>query len=191
MPTPPTAGRARRVMRELAIPAATALAMAFVVQSAVAKPFEVPTGSMEPTIMPGDRVIANRLIYRTRDVRRGDVVVFSPPAAARVTCNRADPFVKRVVGLPGDRVTVVDGGPTLVNGAPLSVEGPRVPHYGMAFPSVPPGHLLVLGDNRDASCDGHMWSTGHSSRDPFVPMDAVIGQAEVTYWPPSRLRLLN
>ena len=70
----------RRLVTDVVLPLAVALALAFVVQAALAKPYEIPTGSMEPTIQPDDRVIANRVIYRFRDVERGNIIVFSPPS---------------------------------------------------------------------------------------------------------------
>jgi signal peptidase I len=100
------------------LPLAVAVALAFVIQAAVAKPYEIPTASMTPTIEGNDRIIANRLIYRFRDIDRGDIIVFDPPPAATRTCGDAGggdiPFVKRVIGIPGDvvevrRETVVEG----------------------------------------------------------------------------------
>ena len=177
----------RRVLTDVVLPLVVAVALAFVVQAAVAKPYEIPTGSMEPTIQPHDRVVANRVIYRFRDIARGDIIVFHPTRSASRECAAppGEPFVKRVIGLPGDRVEV-RGGVTYVNGAPYVAGGERTPHYEEAWPPVPDGELLVLGDNRDNSCDSHQWSP-----DPFLPEDAVIGQAEVVYWPPSHLGFLN
>lgn len=177
-----------------------ALGLAFVIQSAVAKPYEIPTGSMIPTIEEHDRVIANRLIYRFRDIRRGDIIVFQPTTAAITTCGQPAgnvPFVKRVVGLPGDVVRIEDSDITIVNGRRVTWEGPHrdpdKPQYTMRFAAVPADHVLVLGDNRDNSCDSHQWDAGQSdpARDPFVPMKNVIGQAEVTYWPINRMGFLN
>ncbi len=193
----------RRIARELILPAMVALGLAFVIQSAIAKPYEIPTESMVPTIEAHDRVIANRLIYRFRDIRRGDIIVFSPPPAAIATCGQPAgnvPFVKRVIGLPGDVVSYRKGGPTLVNGKPLNITGPRANDTSRTFAAVPAGHILVLGDNRPNSCDSHEWGDDPSTPqwdpanpavDPFVPIANVIGQAEVTYWPLNRVSFLN
>ena len=97
-----------------------------------------------------------------------------------------------MIGLPGDTVVVVEDGPTLVNGRPLVVAQAR-PNPGQGGSgqlerrtfNVPPGKLFVLGDNRPGSCDSHRWG------DPYVPVDNVIGQAEVTYWPLSSLKFLD
>jgi signal peptidase I len=171
-----------------------AVAMAFVIQAAVAKPYQIPTTSMVPTIQANDRIIANRLIYRFRDIDRGDIVVFTPTEPALQTCNAQPgvPFVKRVIGLPGDRVEVRDGR-TYVNGEEYVVQDALAPDYDKVFPVVPEGRILVMGDNRPGSCDSHQW-TGRPpdpSTDPFVPEDNVIGQAEVIYWPLSRMRFLG
>jgi signal peptidase I len=177
----------RRAFTDVILPLAVALALAFVVQAALAKPYEIPTGSMAPTIQPHDRVVANRVIYRFRDIARGDIIVFHPTESAVRECNAppGEPFVKRVIGLPGDRVEV-RGGVTYVNGEPYAVEQVRPPDYEKAWPPVPEGELLVLGDNRPNSCDSHQWAP-----DPFLPEDAVIGQAEVVYWPPKHLGFLD
>lgn len=178
-----------RLVRDLLLPLATALTMAVIVQAAVAKPYTVPTGSMEPTIMPGDRILANRLVYRFREPRRGDIVVFTPTRSARESCPSVGgdaALVKRLIGLPGDRVEVVGAGPTLVNGRTLRIPGPRPNPTGPRRRwRVPAGKLFVMGDNRSASCDSRLWG------DPFVPLDNVLGQAEAVYWPPRRVGLLR
>ena len=69
----------RRLVKDVLLPVAVAVALAFVIQASVAKPYEIPTPSMTPTIKPGDRIIANRLVYRFRDIERGDIIVFDPP----------------------------------------------------------------------------------------------------------------
>jgi signal peptidase I len=180
----------RQIIRDFALPIAVAIALALVIQAAIAKPYEIPTESMVPTIQQKDRVIANRLVYLVREPKQGDVIVFQPTLAARISCGAANngiPFVKRVVGVPGDRVQIRSSdGLTLVNGTPFVEKRAARPDYD--FPvdtaqsgstlTVPPDRLFVLGDNRNRSCDSHMWS------DHFVHRDAVIGQAEVIYWPP-------
>ncbi len=198
----------RRLMKDLILPVAVAVALAFLIQAAVAKPYEIPTGSMEPTIMTNDRVIANRVIYHFREIERGDIIVFQPTDAARQTCEPGTtsnvPFVKRVIGIPGDRIEIAtDSNEVRVNGTPLDV--PRAQQNdGGTFDvgrgnftatdggramvlnaRVPAGKYFVLGDNRGNSCDSHQWE------DPFVPEANVIGQAEVTYWPLPHVKFLS
>jgi signal peptidase I len=186
----------RRLVKDVLLPVAVAIALAFVIQASVAKPYEIPTESMNPTIQPGDRIIANRVVYRFRDIERGDIIVFDPPPAAVRSCKLGEtnggriPFVKRVIGLPGDEVEVSpEDGTTYVNGEPYEIDGPVLDNYGgegMTWPVVPEDQLLVLGDNRASSCDSHDWEP-----DPFLPQENVIGQAEITYWPLSHLGFLN
>jgi signal peptidase I len=184
----------RWFIRDILLPVMVAVVLAFVIQAVIAKPYEIPTDSMVPTIQANDRVIANRVIYRFRSIHRGDIIVFSPPESAISTCAPAPgvPFVKRVIGLPGDVVSV-ENGVTRVNGKPYVVPGALTPEYNMTFPPVPKGDLLVLGDNRPGSCDSHQWVSNppNPAVDPFVPQKNVIGEAEIIYWPLSRIRFLN
>lgn len=172
-----------------------AVAVAFVLafQAQVAKPYRIPTPSMEPTLhcaRPADscrgrfsdRVFANRLAYRFSDPKRGQIVVFEAPVAAR-RCGLGDgasTFVKRIVGLPGERVSERDG-VVYINGDRLvepyvdpSLRGRETDEWTR----VAPGHYFVLGDNRIESCDSRVWGT--------VPRGNLIGPVTLTYWPPNR-----
>jgi signal peptidase I len=138
------------------------------VRSAVADWNVVPSGSMKPTILEGDRIFVNKLAYDLKvpfttlhmmewaDPERGDIVVFYAPLDATR-------MVKRVVGLPGDRIET-DGHLLFVNGTLVGQAGPLV------LPEVvPPDHFFVLGDNRDQSADSRWFG--------FVPREQVVGQA--------------
>ena len=174
----------------------TAVASAFVLafQAGVAKPYRIPSPSMEPTLHCArptafcqgrfnDRVIADRIAYRIGDPERGQIVVFETPATAE-RCgagNGGSTFVKRIIGLPGEVVSERDG-VVHINGEQLiepyvhpSLRG----HETDSWPRIPPGHYFVLGDNRIHSCDSRRWGT--------VPRRSLIGPALLTYWPPSRL----
>jgi signal peptidase I len=179
-----------------------ALAVAFLVQATLAKPYEIPTQSMEPTIQSGidedgvrrsggDRILANRLVYRFRDVDRGDIIVFDATTTAREVCRGQDPnvpFVKRVIAIGGDTVRVTPSGP-VVNGEPFVVEDAQLENGGtLGEVTVPEDHVFVLGDNRGQSCDSVEWAI---AGDPFVPVDRIIGQAEATYWPLDRIGFLS
>ena len=175
-----------------------ALAAAFVLafQAGVAKPYRIPTSSMEPTLhcaKPGafcegrfdDRVIANRLAYRFGDPKRGQIVVFTAPRAAG-RCARQDggsTFVKRIVGLSGEMVSE-RGGVIYINGKRLVepyVEPSRRGHESGSWPRVAKDHYFVVGDNRIHSCDSRTWGS--------VPRASLIGPVILTYWPPNSLSL--
>ena len=123
-----------------------AIVLAFIIQALIAKPYEIPTDSMVPTIQPNDRVIANRVVYRFRSIERGDIIVFSPPPAAIATCapEKGVPFVKRVIGLPGDVVTVEDG-VTRVNGKVYRVPGAGDARVQHDLPAGPEGRPAGAG----------------------------------------------
>ena len=171
------------------------MAVAFVLafQAQVAKPYRIPTPSMEPTLhcakpvdycqgRVSDRVLANRLAYRFGDPKRGQIVVFRAPDGAR-RCGLGDggsTFVKRIVGLPGELVAERDG-TIYVNGDRLVepyVDQSLRGHESDGWPRVAPGHYFVLGDNRIRSCDSRIWGT--------VPRGNLIGPVLLTYWPPGR-----
>lgn len=161
-------------IRDVGIPLLVAVALVFGGLAAVAKPYKIPTGSMEPTIQVNDRILANRLVYRFKDIERGDVIVFDPPAVPGV--DTSTPYVKRVVGLPGDTVEIREGR-TLVNGKEFIVDQvTERPFYSRSEETVPDGMLFVLGDNRNSSQDSHIWG--------YLPTDNVIGRADIIYWPP-------
>jgi len=165
-----------------------------VVRAFIAKPYEIPTDGMAPTIQPNDQVLVNTVIYDFRSIERGDIIAFGPPRSAWETCggSPAVAMVKRVIGLPGDVVTV-ENGVTRVNGTVYRVPGEAKSDYSMTFPTVPKGDLLVLGDNRPNSCDSHQWvgDPPNPAVDPFVPQNNVIGEAQIIYWPLSRIGSLN
>lgn len=164
----------RRLVRDVFIPLTMAVLLALIFQATVAKPYQIPSGSMLPTIQISDRILADRLVYHFRSIQRGDVIVFNPPAGVESDT----PFVKRVIGLPGDTVEV-RGGKVLVNGQEFDVAGATTPTYVMPAEKVPDKQLFVLGDNRNESYDSHRWG--------FVPKDNVIGRADLIYWPPDHI----
>ena len=174
------------------------VAVAFVLafQAEVAKPYRIPSPSMEPTLHCArpvaycearfsDRVIANRLAYRFRDPERGDIVVFEAPAAA-ARCGLGDngsAFVKRIIGLPGEEVSEREG-IVYIDGERLVepyVAPSRRGHESGSWPRVERGHYFVLGDNRTRSCDSRTWGT--------VPRNDLIGPVTLTYWPPGRVSI--
>ena len=149
-----------------------AVVMALVIRAFVLQACYIPSGSMEPTLEPGDFILANRMVYDFHPPRRGDIIVFPFPRDEHWD------FVKRVVGLPGDLVECRDG-QVWVNGQPLHegylARGTGTPGTTDLAPfRVPPGQLFVLGDNRTASLDSRYWGT--------VDEHKVIGKAFLIYW---------
>jgi signal peptidase I len=174
-----------------------ALAAGFILafQAEIAKPYRIPSASMEPSLhcaRPGpgclarfsDRVIANRLAYRLRDPHRGEIVVFHAPAAAAQACGQGGVYVKRIVGLPGERVSMTNG-LVAIDGRPLDENGYILSAAQRGTQSgtwlVPSGSYLMLGDNRTASCDSRSWGV--------VERSNLIGPVLATYWPPLRIDL--
>jgi signal peptidase I len=155
-------------------------------RTSVAQAFKIPTGGMEPTVLIGDHVLANKFAYGVRDPltdalmwrrrvpQRDELIVFRYPE------DRRRVFLKRVIGLPGetieirDRQVVVDGQPILEPYAKFLDNSPDLEGRRNWGPeTVPAGHLFVLGDNRDNNRDSRYWG--------FLPMDDVQGQARVVY----------
>lgn len=164
--------------------------LALGVRSFVADSRYIPTGSMLPTLQINDRLIIDKLSYRFSNPQRGDVVVFSPTTQlereliANGEKKYQEAFIKRVIGLPGDRIDV-KGGKVYINNRSLSEnylgEPPRYQWSSTELTPdgiVPPGHYLVLGDNRNNSYDSHYWG--------FVPKDKIIGRAIIRFWPINR-----
>jgi signal peptidase I len=143
----------------------------------------IPSGAMLPTLQINDRLIIDKLSYRFGDPQRGDIVVFNPTAQLEKE-NYKDAFIKRVIGVPGDRVEVKSG-KVYLNGKVLPEkyldEPPRYQWSSTELTPngiVPLGHYLVLGDNRNNSYDSHYWG--------FVPKDKIVGKATVRFWPINR-----
>ncbi len=191
----------KSIIREYAEALAIAMLLAVVIRTFFLQAYEIPSGSMEPTLLVGDHILANKLIYglrmpdsifglkppglpygryllRFEPIHRGDVVVFVYPR------DPSEDYIKRVIGIPGD-VVEVKNGRVWLNGALMPD-----PHAHFEVPdneritasvrdyfgpvTVPPGNLFMMGDNRDDSSDSRFWG--------FAPMDNVEGRAMVIYW---------
>lgn len=143
---------------------------------AISARIRVDGQSMEPTLHSGEYVIVNKLAYKMGEPSIGDVIVFRYPR------NPSQEYIKRVIGLPKDRVEILDG-QVWVNGQVL--DEPYIasaPNYQANW-VVPEKSLFVLGDNRNNSSDSHAWGP--------VPLEYVIGKAIVVYWPPQRWGLID
>jgi signal peptidase I len=158
----------------------------------VVNPYRIPSSSMEPTLhcaRPAlgcearfsDRVLANRFIYRFRQPKRGEIIVFQTPPAAKLRCGAGGTFVKRLVGLPGEQVSERDG-IVSINGQQLDepyIQPARRDHEPPRSWRVPKGEYFFMGDNRSQSCDSRVWGS--------VPRANLIGEVFFVYWPPNRL----
>jgi signal peptidase I len=187
-----------RVIVDWLVTIVGAVAIVLLVKAYVVNPYRIPSSSMEPTLhcaQPAsgcearfsDRVLANRFIYHLRDPRRGEIVVFETPEAARVKCGAGGTFVKRLIGLPGETIEVRlerGDGYVFVNGRQL-----EEPYIGDGRRSgeefgpvkVPENGYFMMGDNRAQSCDSREWGS--------VPRENLIGKVFATYWPPNRISL--
>jgi signal peptidase I len=197
--------RGRRLLVESAFLLITALVLAVALRATVAEAFRIPSGSMEPQLDIGDRVVVSRLSYRLHDPRRGDVVVFDcpvaagcPPAPEEALPVRAlhtvmeavllrDPqpeeYIKRVIGLPGDTVQGRDG-VVYVNGRRLVEPYLRASVVTSDFgpEKIRPDHLWLMGDNRTDSSDSRVFGQ--------VAEGTIVGRAMFRVWPPWRTAFL-
>jgi signal peptidase I len=181
-----------RIAVDWIVTIAGAILIVLAIKQWVINPYRIPSSSMEPTLhcaRPGqgcearlsDRVLANRFIYRFRSPHRGEIIVFKTPTKrAQAACNASGTFVKRLIGLPGDRVSYRHD-VLSINGKVLKepyIKPERAGGKQGTWP-VPPGQYFFMGDNRRASCDSRAWGT--------VPRKNIIGEVFMTYWPPNRI----
>lgn len=144
----------------------------------------VPTPEMSPTLGVGDIILYDREAYRAAAPARGEVVVLRTRRDQAAVCGSSRERIARVVGVPGD-VVVLDGFGVTVNGVRFEIAGAGRPQLNRTFPPVPAGRVLVLGDNRRASCDSAAWTQ------PFVSVRALQGRVEGIFHPFARAGLLR
>jgi signal peptidase I len=191
---------------ELVMIVAVALGLALGIQAFLVKPYRIPSGSMLPTLEVGQRVLVNRLGNRFNDPKIGEIMVFHPPSGAEGsgdTCGdptrRANQacdkptqqkasvnFIKRVVALPGDRISIRNGhvirnGKREKDGYINACAGGSACNLPTPI-TIPPDHYFMMGDNRGESDDSRFWGP--------VPRKWIIGGAFATYWPPKQVGLL-
>lgn len=148
----------------------------FLAINALSARVRVENVSMQPTLKPGEFLLVNRVAYRFGNPSIGDIIVFHAPGASNTD------YIKRVIGLPGDQVTVSDG-IVYVNNQPLYEPYiAEAPQYTGSW-DIPADHYFVLGDNRNNSSDSHMWG--------FIPRDDIVGRALFIYWPLSEMTILR
>jgi signal peptidase I len=194
-----------------------ALILALVIRTFIVQPFKIPSGSMIPTLLVGDHLLVSKFMYGTkipfsdnivlplREIKHGDVIVFRYPNSESDPSQRGVHYIKRVVGLPGDKIDV-DGRDLIINGEEVPLDyvgdyyyeksgktydeyqedllgkkhiviyekGREYTERGNLPVVVPPGHVFVMGDNRDNSRDSRFWG--------FVPVQNVEGEAFITHW---------
>jgi signal peptidase I len=199
-------GAPRSFLHEVPILVLIALVLAILVKTFLVQAFFIPSESMEPTLMTGDRVLVNKVVYRIGDIHRFDIIVFANPHPA-LEPDRGpigafvhwlgegiglarppdEDYIKRVIGLPGETVEIRDHS-VYVDGKaldePYLTSDARAAMVDYGPVSVPANSLFVLGDNRGHSGDSR-FGLG------FIPEDKVIGRAFVIIWPPSDLGLLH
>ena len=144
----------------------------------VMEAFWIPSGSMIPTLEIGDRVLVNKFIYRFTEPERGDIIVFQSVDSSN------EDLIKRVVGLPGDKIAV-RGGKLFVNGEPQKepYTNKKLPDRSFfAKTTVPKHHVFVMGDNRGNSADSRVFGP--------LPKKNIEGEAFLRFWPPDRIGLL-
>jgi signal peptidase I len=202
--------RKRSFWRDFVVIVIAALALTILLKAFVVQVFSIPSGSMENTLLPGDRILVSKVVYDFRPIARGDVVVFSgagswdpptPPPSNWFLRGWSDAvnligiagpdtdYVKRVIGVPGDHVACCTNGQVTVNGVPLSESSYVFPGDApSSIPfhiTVPAGRLWVMGDNRGDSDDSRY--RGSSPGGGTVPENEVVGRAFLIIWPFSRV----
>ncbi|MCU1352806.1 MAG: signal peptidase [Acidimicrobiales bacterium] len=190
---PPARRSSTRNLIEWVAVVVGAVLVALVVKTFLFQAFWIPTGSMEKTLVRGDRVLVNKLAYKFHDVHRGDVVVFERPATFED--NSVKDLIKRVIGLPGEHLAIHDGR-VYVNGRQLDepyTSGQATDYHacgagdvrGIDTPqgmTVPQGTVLVMGDNRNNSSDGRCFGP--------LKTNLIVGRAFLIIWPPSKIHTL-
>ncbi|HEY6428382.1 MAG TPA: signal peptidase I [Acidimicrobiales bacterium] len=184
-PEPPA--RSSRWLREGIIVVVVAVLVAVLLRTFVVQTFYIPSGSMEPTLQIGDRILVNKLSYDLHAVGRGDIVVFGRPPAENCGGPEVNDLVKRVIGLPGN-VLSLTGGYVYVDGKRLDESwlpqseqgvtqpGPAGTNYNLFHPyRVPANDYFVMGDNRTDSCDSRYWGP--------IPGSLIVGKVAMRVWP--------
>ncbi len=177
----------KSTIREWSEALAIAILLALFIRTFAVQAFKIPSGSMEPTLLIGDHILVNKFIYGIKipflrttlipisEPKREDIIVFIYPVDKRKD------FIKRVIGLPGEEIEVIDK-KVYVNGKPLSDKHGFYANKGgnpgskdrFGPVTVPEDHFFVMGDNRDHSYDSRFWG--------FVPSKSIKGRAFIIYW---------
>jgi signal peptidase I len=192
-PALPAPASASRWVREGIIVVVVVVLVAVLLRAFVVQTFYIPSGSMEPTLQIGDRILVDKLSYHLHGVDRGDIVVFARPADENCGGPPVSDLVKRVIGLPGDTISLsrgyvyIDGRrldeswlPTTEQGTTSA--GPPTSPSSLSRPyRVPANDYFVMGDNRTDSCDSRYWGP--------IAKSLIVGKVEMRVWPISSIRL--
>jgi len=188
--SPPSSGR---WLREGIIVVVVAVLVAVLLRAFVVQTFYIPSGSMEPTLQIGDRILVNKLSYDLHGVDRGNIVVFARPPAENCGGPEVNDLVKRVIGLPGNVISL-SGGYVYIDGKRLdeswlpdseqgvTTPGPPGTPYSLVHSfKVPPNDYFVMGDNRTDSCDSRYWGP--------ISKSLIVGKVDLRVWPLSSVKL--
>ncbi len=198
-PEPPTVrgrqvkhrGGSSRWIVELVGVVVVAIVFAVVLRAFVVATYSIPSGSMEPTLQVGDRIVVDKLAYHLHGIGRGDIVVFSTPPLEDCAGPPVADLVKRVIGLPGETISLIDGKvyidgrflpePWLSPAARNSTyAGPADEPYALHHPyRIPSDDVFMMGDNRTESCDSRYWGPVRES--------TIVGKVDFRIWPLSRI----
>jgi signal peptidase I len=181
-----------RLIRQGLVVILVAVGVAVLLRAFVVETFFIPSGSMLPTLQIGDHIVVDKLSYDLHGVEPGDIVVFSRPADEDCAGPPVSDLVKRVIGLPGETISLNGRGYVEINGKrldeswlPASVQGTTYPGppgtaFNLAHPyKVPANHYFVMGDDRGDSCDSRFWGPISGSE--------IVGKVDLRVWPLSAL----
>ena len=171
-------GKTKKIAREVIgylIAIISAVILAILIRTFIFEPFIVPTPSMEPTLMVGDKVIINKLSYNFTDIERGDIIAFHSPI------EEDKELVKRAIAVEGDEISLTSEGEIFVNGERIEEDylpGEEDIKYLNQVITVGEDEIFVMGDNRNNSFDSRFFGN--------IGEDRVFGEFVIIYWPPSR-----
>jgi signal peptidase I len=187
----PAKSSAGRLLAEFLSLVTVAVVIAVVLRTFVVGTYLIPSSSMEPTLMINDRILVDKISYHLHGIDRADIVVFSTPPAENCGGPPVADLVKRVIGLPGETISL-SRGQVYVDGKLLAepwlppsarqdtTPGPSQEPYALTHPyTVPAGHVYVMGDNRTVSCDSRYWGA--------ILESSIVGKVDFRIWPISRL----
>ncbi|MGO8864104.1 MAG: signal peptidase I [Acidimicrobiales bacterium] len=187
------AHKAPHPLRNAAVVLVLAVLIALLLRTFVVETYFIPSGSMEPTLQVGNRILVDKLAYHLHSVERGDIVVFARPPRENCPGPVVPDLVKRVIGLPGETISLSGGGHVLIDGRRLAetwlppaqqgttFPGPSGTPYSLDHPyKIPSNAFFVMGDNRDNSCDSRYWGP--------VSKNLIVGKVDLRIWPLTAIR---